>query len=304
MSEINIRSKPTKVPLNNQNKEKDLMPPSPELINEDLRAAVVQMDSIESVPPSKFKVKDPPPRSPAPLPEAISPAGVPIDLKSPETRDLEIGSPKSAKTDFKIDLTGLDEVDVTVEGRKPEEYKRNVKGSLVVIGLLLVSLHLFLNHLTMFTWVVNFDSPELVIAAVLYIISTILILVMFLGVLAVPSLSINDDKLVIYYSPIVVAGMIDLIAVWMGGGIFSPLSIYTLDSMNYLYYNEVAVFMTLLINGLLYYSFARKEGAISSLVHPFERIKDGDEELEDDNLEDDAEESSGTVEKIKSNESV
>ena len=275
MSEINIRSKPTKVPSIPKNNDSDFMPPSPELINEDLRAAVVQMDSIESVQPNKFKTKDPLPRTPAPLPEAVSPAGVPIDLNSPEMRDIhsETGSPKSVRGEFKIDLSGLNEVDVTIEGNKPEEYKRNVKGSVVVIGLMLVSVHLFLNHLTMFTWVVNFDSPELVTAAILYIISTILIVAMFLGAVAVPALSIKADKLTIYYVPIVVAGVIDLIAVLMGGGIFSPLSIYTLDSMNYLYYNQVATVMTLLINGILYYSFTRKEGKLASMVHPFERIE-------------------------------
>lgn len=273
MSEINIRRKPTKVPSKDN---KDLIPPSPELINQDLKAAVVQMESIESVPANKFKVKESPPRKPAPLPEAISPAGVPIDMSSPEMKDLEIGPAEStSKTEF--DLSGLD---VTVEGKKPEEYKRNMKGTLVVIGLLLVSIHLFLNHLTMFTWVVNFESPELVIAAVLYIISTIMILVMLLSVLAVPALSIREDKLAVYYSPIVVAGVIDLMAVWMGGGIFSPLSIYTLDSMNYLYYNQIGALMAVLINGGLYFAFTRKEGSVASLMHPFEKteVNESDDE--------------------------
>lgn len=291
MSEINIRSKLAKAPSIPINTNSDFMPPSPELINEDLRAAVVQMDSIESVPQNKFKIKDPLPRSPAPLPEAVSPAGVPIDLNSPEMRDIysEKGSPKSVRGEFKIDLSGLNEVDLTVEGNKSEEYKRNVKGSVMVLGLLLVSVHLFLNHLTMFTWVVNFDSPELVIAAILYIISTILIIVMFLGALAVPALSIKDDKLTVFYTPIMVAGVIDLVAVLMGGGIFSPLSIYTLDSMNYQYYNQVAVVMTLLINGVLYYSFTRKEGKLASIVHPFERKNvgpDAEEEVDDEESKD------------------
>ena len=271
MSEVNIRIKPTKVQLSNKSKENEFIPPSPELIDKDLKAAVVQMDSIESVPPNKFKVKDPPTRSPAPLPEAVSPAGVPIDLSSPETKDLE-------KSEFKIDLSAIEGVDMTVEGKKPEEYKRNMKGTLVVISLLLASFHLFLNHLTMFTWVVNFDSPELVIAAVLYIISTILILVMFLSALVVPALSIGKDKLGVYYSPIIVAGVIDFMAVWMGGGIFSPLSLYTLDSMNYLYYNQIGALMTVVINGLLYYSFTRNEGLLASLFHPFEVLRQAETE--------------------------
>lgn len=277
--QINIRSKPTKAPEISKNNQ-ELMPPSPELINDDLRAAtaevVVKMDSVDSVPSNKFKVKDPAPRSPAPMPEAISPAGVPIDLNVPETKDIP-SSPKSVRGEFKIDLEGLD---TTVEGMKPTEYKRNVKGSVVVIGLLLVSLHLFLNHLTMFTWVVSFDSPEQVIAAVLYVISTIIIIVMFLTALAVPALSIQEDKFRAYYSPILVAALIDHIAIAMGGGIFSPLSIYTLDPTSSSFYNGLAFLMTFVINGFLYYAFTRRpeDGKLFAMVHPFEKISE--EEIE------------------------
>ena len=283
---INIRSKPTKVPEISKQESKIIIPPSPELVNEDLRAAVVvQMDSIDSVPSNKFKVKTPPPRSPAPLPEAISPAGVPIDvMTSPEMKDIRsvTGSPKSVRGEFKIDLSGLDEVDMTVEGLKPEEYKRNVRGSVVVIGILLLSLHLFLNHLTMFNWVYNFDSPDQVVAAVLYFMSTIMVLAMLLATLAVPALSMKEDKFRMYYSPILVAGVIDMVAVLMGGGMFSPVSFYSQDSREYGAYTEIGLVLTVMIYGALYYVFTRtsEDGNIFYAVHPFEKLRDDDEEPE------------------------
>lgn len=299
---INIRSKPTKVPeIPKRDDESDfIMPPSTESINEDLKAAVVQMESIETVPPNKFKVKDPPPRSPAPLPEAVSPAGVPIDMNSPELKGDIQSDTKSTRSgtsektsgnnerynDFKIDMSALNEMDMTVEGKKSDEYKRNVRGSLVIIALLLLSIHLFLNHMTMFTWVVNFDSPQLVIAAVLYFISTMLVIVMLLAVLTVPALSTKTEKFGAYYSPILVAGGIDFIAVIMGGGIFSPLSIYTLDSMNFVFYNQIAVITTLLINGALYFAFTREKGKIYSMVHPFEKLQpEHEDEHEEEHVE-------------------
>lgn len=286
---VNIRNKTTKLPEPDNNKS--ALSPSTELIHEDLRAATVQMDSIETV---QFTVKDPPPRSPAPLPEAVSPAGIPIDLKSPEMRDI-CDSPKSTKSstsrgEFKIDLTSIEEgVDLTVEGKNTGEYKRNVRGSLMVTALLLISLHLVLDHCTMINWVVNYDSPELVLATVLYFISSMCILAVLGAALIVPSLSLKEEKFPVYYGTILVAGGLDLVAVWLGGGIFSPIVLYTLDSMIYYWYNWTAVLMTILINGGLYYAFTRKAedgGKIYSLFHPFERVSgDNERETENENKE-------------------
>lgn len=279
---VNIRTKPTKI----------MEPPPPELIQEDLQAAVVQMDSIESVQSTKFTVKDPEPRSPAPLPEAVSPAGVPIDMSSPEMKDI-CDSPKSTKSttsrgEFKIDLKIIDsEVDLTMEGKKPGQYKRNVKGSLIVTMLFFISVHLFLNHITMFSWVVNYDSPEIVLATVLYCISTICVMVVFVGALIVPNFSIQEDKFPVYYGAILVGGGLDLVAVWIAGGIFSPIVIYTLDSINYIWYNNIAALVTILINGFLYYAFTRKfsDGSkLYSIFHPFERSQE-QEEIEEESKE-------------------
>lgn len=281
---INIRSKPTKIPE----------APSSELIEEDLRSAVIQMDSIENLQTTKYNVKDPPPRSPAPLPEAVSPAGVPIDISSPELRDI-CDSPKSkspsSRGEFKIDFSSIEameEVDLTLDGKKPGEYRRNMKGSLIIAAMFLVGIHLFLNHCTMFSWVLNYDSPELVVATVLYFISSICILSLFLVALIVPSLSICEEKFPIYYGTVLVAGGLDLIAVWIAGGIFSPLVIYTLDSMNYLWYNRFAALLTILINGGLYYGLTRRQedGKIFSFFHPFKRIENENEneEIKNENI--------------------
>lgn len=274
---VNIRNKSTKIP-----ESSSTAPPPPELIQEDLHAAVVQMDSIESVQSTKFTVKSPEPRSPAPLPEAVSPAGVPIDISSPEMRDI-CDSPKSTKSttsrgEFKIDFHSIDaEVDLTMEGKNPGQYKRNAKGSLIVTLLFLVSLHLFLDHTTMFSWVVNYDSPEIVLATVFYCISTMCVMVVFAAALIVPNLSIQEDKFHVYYGTFLVAGGLDLVAVWIAGGIFSPIVVYTLDSMNYLWYNRSAALLTILINGFLYYAFTRKSedgSKLYSLFHPFERAEE------------------------------
>ena len=275
---INIRNKPTLI--------SDSAPPSPtlsvpsELIREDLRATALQMNSIESKPTIQFKLKDPIPRSPAPLPDAVSPAGVLIDISSPELRDINADSPKStaSRGEFKIDFSSIEAmkgIDVTLDGKKPGEYRRNVKGSLMVTALFLVSVHLLLDHCTMINFVVNYDSPEKVVATVLYFISTICMLVIFLAVLIVPSLSIEEDKFPVYYGTILVAGGLDLVAVWIAGGIFSPIALYTVDSSNYIWYDWLAGLLTILINGALYYAFTTKsDGAnnVHSLFHPFERI--------------------------------
>ena len=277
-SRIDIRTKPAKSTAAMSEKTRtEVMPVSPELIQDDLKAATVQMEYIDSIPSKQFKLKEQLPRSPAPMPMAISPAGVPINIETSTIPSLP-SSPRSAKSrgEFKIDLgniEAIDELDMTINGKESMEYERNVKGSVVVVMLLLISLHLFLEHLTIFSWIINFDSPQSVVAGVLYIISTLFIISVFIASLVVPSMSIQDDKLVVYYSPILAACIIDQFAISFGGGLFSPLTLYTQDSMNYATYDGMAGFFNILVNSLLYILFTRKEssGKIFDLVHPFRR---------------------------------
>lgn len=278
MSNVNIRSKPTKLPERDKDDDDNYATPSPKLIEEDLKAAVVQMDSIESVPANKFKLKEAPVRSPAPIPEAVSPAGIPIDLETKDEDHEIVDKDEQKRGEFKIDFG--EEVDMTVEGKKSEEYKRSVKGSLCIVALFLISLHLLSEHVTMFSFVVDFDSPELIVSAVFYFISTIFILVMLLAALVVPSLSIKEERFGVYYSPILVAGGIDFVAVVMGGGVFGPLGwFYSKDPLVNSNYTFMAALGTLLVNGGLYYGFTRtsENGAVFSFFHPFERVKIEDE---------------------------
>jgi len=264
---INIRSKPTII---------DHAPPSPSLIEEDLRAAV-QLDSIDDLATNKFKVKDPEPRQPAPIPEAVSPAGIEIDLTLPSDRDLpeEKGSSQS---EFIVDLS--ERLDYTLEGKLPNEYRRNMKGTLMVLFLFLVSVNLFLVHCNMFSYLENFyTSFETVLATLLYIISTLCILVMFGVILMVPDLSLKTDKFKVFYSPILVAGGLDFIAVVLGGGIFSPLQFHSNDPFMYDSNLRFGAAFTLLLNGLLYFLFTRsdEESKLFSLMHPFQRTESNTE---------------------------
>lgn len=286
MSNVNIRSKPTKMP---ENDDEEYVAPSPQLIQEDLKAAVVQMDSIDTVPSNKFKVKDSPIRSPAPMPEAISPAGIPIDLGT--------GNDIEKRGEFKIDFG--DEVDMTIAGKRPEEYKRNVEGSLMVLALLFVSIILFTVHVTMFSMVVDFDSPALIMAAILYYISTICILALLLSALIIPSFSIDPDKFSIYYSPILVAGGIDFVAVCMGGGVFGPLvSSYSRDPMVYEEFTAWPAVWAIVINGALYYAFAKTtpNTLLFSYFHSFERLNT--KSVEDESVQEQEQERDQNVDHV------
>lgn len=266
---INIRTKPTIA---------DPSPPSPKLIEEDLRAAV-QLAPIESLSPSQFRVKDPEPRQPAPLPESVSPAGVEVDLIVKDQRDLPIDDDDEDKrSEFKIDLT--EHLDYTLDGKSPTEYKRNVKGTLIVLGLLLVSIHLFLAHCDLFSYLENFyTSIETIVATLLYIISTLCIMAVFLATLTVPALSITPEKFKIYYSPVLVAGGLDFVAVLLGGGIFSPLHYFhSKDPFLYLPNLQFGASFTLLLNASLYFLFTRSdESKMFGLLHPFQRAVPSEE---------------------------
>lgn len=248
---------------------KEVEIPSPSIINEDLKAAVVQMDSIET---SKYKLKEKEPRSPAPLPEAVSPAGVPIDMDNDEREDVELNSSKS---DFKIDLGSYEvmdqAIDVSMEGNKPSEYKRNGKGSVIIIALVLIALHLISSHCTMFTYVIDYESPDLILATVLYFISSLCILFLMLAMLIVPGLSVNEDKFNSYYGTVLIAGGLDFVAVMIGGSAFSPLGFYTKDMYRYMTFYWEGLIECLVINGILFYAFTRKsgDGKLFGFFHPF-----------------------------------
>lgn len=269
---LNIRSKPTKMPNVKENTTEEdnyFISRSPKSIQEDLKASVVQMESIETVPSNKFKVKESPKRSPAPIPEAISPAGFSIDLEM-KADEKNAGE---EEIEFKIDF-GKD-VDLTLKGKNLKEYKRNIKGSLMILFLIFTSIILFTVHCTMFSMVVDFDSPELIIAAILYFISTTLIFVVLFGALIVPNFSINEEGFKVYYSPILVAGGIDFVAILLGGGVFGPLiSSYSRDPNIYSEYTPFPIIMTIIINGALYYAFAKStpNSHLFSYFHPFEKI--------------------------------
>lgn len=236
---------------------------SPVIVNDNIKAAVesLKMQPIETVPFSQYKVPDSPVRSPAPFPQPVSPAGIPVNVEE-----------STGMVDLNIfhDLD-LDDVDLTVEGKAQEgEYRRNVRGTLVVGTMVLVSLHLFSEHCNMFTWVVRFETPQTVIAAILYIISTLCMLAVFGCALVKPSFSISRDKLMYYYSPILVAGVMDLIAIAIAGSIFSPFILFTLDSMSYITYNEVAAVLTVILNAGLFFAMTRgNDTIISDWFHPF-----------------------------------
>ena len=280
---LNIRSKPTRAPSVPTN-EFDVSPPSPAKINDDLKAAVIQMDSIEA---TRYKEKDAVPRSPAPLPEAISPAGIPIDLAAENEEEEEVGKKRG---EFKIDLGSYEvmneAVDVSIEGNKSTEYKRNGKGSLIIIGLLMLSLHLLSQHSLIFTYVINYESPDLILATVLYFISSLCILFLMLAMLVIPGLSINEAKFQSYYGVVLVAGGLDLVAVMIGGSAFSPLGFYTKDPYSYMTLYWGALIECLLINGLLYYAFTRKsaDGKLYTFFHPFvSTLEPTVEEIADEN---------------------
>ena len=282
MSEhINIRSsnstRSSNIPIN----EVELSPPSPVQIDKDLKAATVQMDSIET---SQYKVKEKEPRSPAPLPEAVSPAGIPIDIDEGKGKgeDAEVnGKPKD---EFKIDLGSyevMDQVvDVTMDGSKSSEYKRNGKGSLIILGLILITLHLISSHCMIFSYQIVYESPELILATVLYFISSLCLLFLMLAMLVMPVLSINEEKFNSYYGIVMIAGILDFVAVMIGGSAFSPLGFFSKDPYSYFIFYWEALIECLLINGFLYYAFTRKsgDGKLFALFHPFMRVTESEVE--------------------------
>lgn len=269
---INIRSKPTRAPSVPTSEIGGSSSPLSAKISADLKDAVIQMDSIET---SKYKVKDTEPRSPAPLPESISPAGIPIDLNDSLLVDDENEDEVEGEKRFKIDLGSYQvmdhTVDVTMKGSNPTEYKRNGKGSLIIAGLVLLSLHLIAQHCTMFTWVIKYESPDLIMATVLYFISSLCLLFLMMAMLVMPGLSIKEENFTSYYGVIILAGGLDFVAVMIGGSAFSPLGFYSEDVSSYVSYYWMALLECLVINGLIYYAFSRKseDGKLFDLFHPF-----------------------------------
>lgn len=290
---VNIRTKPTRIP-SVPIQEVEVSPPSPTQIKEDLKAAVIQMESIET---SKYQVKEKIPRSPAPLPEALSPAGIPIDIKTHEEEDedddaVNKGNGKS-RGEFRIDFGSyevMDEiVDASMDGNKTGEYKRNGKASAIIIGLILLSVHLISQHVTMFTYVINYDLPDLILATILYSISSLCVIFLMLGMLVMPGLSINVARFSAYYGVIILAGVLDFMAVIIGGSVFSPLGMYSNDPYSSVVWYWAALFESIIINGILFFIFTRKpdDGKLYELFHPFtgtEGIEE-DEAVEPDDSE-------------------
>lgn len=279
---VNIRTKPSP-------KLSNLTPmsPSQQAIQNDLNSASrVQMESIDSLPWSQFRIKDSIPRSPAPMPESMSPAGIAIDLTDVDKKtdikdDLSQNNDNNSNTSLTTIGSLKIEIDMSVKGDKnPTEYRRNLKGTFTIIILLIISLHLFIEHLNMFTYVINFDYPEVVVATILYMLSTVFILVILAGTLMVPMLSVEEEKFKIFYCPILVAGGIDLIGILVGGSIFGPLSIHTIDLNYSMTYTQLASILTILLNLTLYFLFTRtSQGSpiIFEFMHPFEKVKNKSE---------------------------
>ena len=270
----------------------------------------VQMKTVDDVYPpqdenivaQKFKVKPSPPRSPAPLPEAISPAGIPVTVEiTPKTAASPLQESPLRKTitspipegEVKIEIAGLEDMDLSLEGNKNSEYKRNKKATAVVALLLFVGFNLFVQHLFMFSWVVEFDSSQTILAALFYFISSFFVLGTMAVALIKPSFSIADsDYLYKYYFLIAVACLADLIAMLMGGSIFGPFIIYSKLSTSYLNMNTMTIILSVALNAGLFYAFTRPDGsACAKYFHPFERVRASDsdsavvEEAEKDNGE-------------------
>lgn len=272
---VNIRTKPSKSP--------PVPPtsPSPQAIKNDLiSASNVQMDSIDSLLGCQFRVKDSIPRSPAPMPESISPAGIAIDLADNDNKGDIVADSASNLNNYDDSLITNDlfkvELDLTIKGDKNStSYRRNVKGSLIVIILLLISLHLFIEHLNMFTYVINFDYPVVVVATIFYVLSTLSVLLILTGTLMLPAMSIEEEKFKIFYGPFLVVGGLDLMGILVGGSVFGPFNIHTLDLDYSLTYTQIAALSTILVNSSLYYFFTRTSEdspKIFQLFHPFEKV--------------------------------
>ena len=278
---VNIRTKPSP-----KLSSLPQMSPSQQAIQNDLNSASrVQMEAVDSLPWSQFRIKDSIPRSPAPMPGPMSPAGIAIDLTDVDKNTEDIKDDLSQKNnnndDSDTNLTTIGslkiEIDMSVKGdKKPTEYRRNLKGTFTVIILLIISVHLFIEHLNMFTYVINFDYPEVVVATIFYMLSTVFILVILAGTLMVPMLSVEEEKFKIFYFPILVAGGIDLIGILVGGSIFGPFSIHTIDLDYSMTYTQIASILTILLNLTLYFLFTRtSQGSpiIFEFMHPFEKVK-------------------------------
>jgi hypothetical protein len=269
---------------------------SQSVIDENLKAAAneaqkakaspsVQMKSIDEMYPSqdetivaqKFKVKPSPPRSPAPLPEAVSPAGIPISVErtpnsaSPLRKTIASPLPEG---EVKIEIAGLEDLDLSMEGKGASEYKRNKKGTGIVALLLFIGFNLFVNHMFMFSWVMEFNSSQVAIAAIFYFISSFFVLGTMAVSLVKPAFSIgSSDLLYKYYFLIAVAGLLDLLAILMGGSIFGPFIIYSQLSTSYLNMNTIAILLSIIINAGLFVAFTKPDGsACAKYFHPFERI--------------------------------
>lgn len=272
------------------------------MIDENLKAAAkeatkvspsVTMRSVEDIHPpqdetivaQKFKVKPSPPRSPAPLPEPVSPAGVPVtvDLGPKATPTPALSESPTRKTiasplpdgEVKIEVTGLEDLDLSMEGKNSSEYIRNKKATGIVALLLFIGINLLVFHVFMFAWVVEFSSSKMAVAAVFYFISTFFVLGTLAASLVKPSFSIGDpDSLYKCYFLIAVAGLLDLLAILIGGSIFGPFIIHSTISTSYLNMNTIAIILSVALNAGLFIGFTRPEGnACAKYFHPFESIR-------------------------------
>ncbi len=263
----------------------------------------VQMKNVDEMYPpqdetivaQKFKVKASPTRSPAPLPDAISPAGVPIAVEmknkssasSPSPLRKTITSPVP-DDEVKIEIAGLEDLDLTVEGIKTAEYKRNKKGTAIVAVLLIIGFNLFVNHWFMFSYVVEFASSQVAVASVFYFISSFFVLGTMAASLVKPAFSIGDpDSLYKFYFLIAVAGLLDLLAIMLGGSIFGPFIIYSQYSYSHLNMDTVAILLSVLLNAGLFIGFTQPDGSASAkYFHPFERIncdtQESDSQIQED----------------------
>ena len=280
------------------------------IIDENLKAAAdeaqkvspsVQMKSVDDMYPpqdetivaQKFKVKPSPPRSPAPLPDAISPAGVPIAVEiNPKSSSPPSSQSPLRKTitsplpdgEVKIEIAGLEDLDLSMEGKNTSEYKRNKKATAFVALLLFIGINLFVNHLFMFSWIVEFNSSQVALAAIFYFISSFFVLGTIAISLVKPAFSIGDpDSLYKYYFLIAVACLLDLIAILMGGSIFGPFIIYSQLSTSYLNMNTMSILLSVGINAGLFVAFTRPNGsACSKYFHPFECTGTTHDEIDDE----------------------
>lgn len=292
----NIRNKPSKTSSQSIDQNLKAAAKEAERAKPPKSSPTVQMKGIDDIHPppdetivaQKFKVKPSAPRSPAPLPEAVSPAGVPVEVNlQSSTNAPRNGSPLRETItsplpdgETEIEIVGLKDLDLSMEGQNPGEYRRNKKATAVVALLLFIGLNLMAMHTFMFSWVVEFSSSQTALAAVLYFISSFFVVGTLTVALIKPGFSLgNESQLFKSYSLIPIAGVIDVLAIMIGGSIFGPFIIYSRLSTSYLNMNTMAAILSILVNGGLYFAFTQPQGSSSSkYFHPFQGLHDFEEE--------------------------